>query len=171
MHALDYWWLREPSYVVAFGILPYNFGRWRGPTNVTLLLHECSFSGGNTLRWLGNSNPTCCNIISLNFLHSQLVRMWKDPFHAHSWHHACLDPHAHSNLYPMCCVGVDTPPSCTPPLLHISGGVSMDYKSSIRNELSPLVQELLNLQWFDTPTHPHIHMWMPTLTHAHAHAC
>ena len=50
--------------MVAFGCLPKNFGRWRGPMNGTLLSYECNFSLGDTLRWWRHSTPTCCNIIS-----------------------------------------------------------------------------------------------------------
>ena len=39
---------RRVTLVVAFGFLPQNFGRWQGPTNVTLLFYECMFSGGDT---------------------------------------------------------------------------------------------------------------------------
>ena len=37
--------------------------------NGTLSFYEYSLSGGDTQ----TVNPTCCNQISLNFLHSQLV--------------------------------------------------------------------------------------------------
>ena len=37
--------------VVAFGILPENFGRWWGPTNGNLLFYECRLSGGDTMSW------------------------------------------------------------------------------------------------------------------------
>ena len=39
---------RRVALVVAFGFLPQNFGRWQGPTNVTLLFYKCMFSGGDT---------------------------------------------------------------------------------------------------------------------------
>ena len=34
------WWLVRVTLVVAFGFLPQNFGRWRGPTNGTLSFYE-----------------------------------------------------------------------------------------------------------------------------------
>ena len=42
------WWLA----MIAFGFLPENFDRWRGPTNSTSLFYESRFSGGNTHRWI-----------------------------------------------------------------------------------------------------------------------
>ena len=43
---------------VAFGFLPLNFCRWRGPTNYHLLKKECSFSGSDNVRLWGRSNTT-----------------------------------------------------------------------------------------------------------------
>ena len=40
-----FWWLVRVTLVVAFGFLPQNFGRWRGPMNGTLSFYECRFSG------------------------------------------------------------------------------------------------------------------------------
>ena len=37
--------------VVAFDILPQNFGRWWGPTNGYLLFYECRLGGGDTMSW------------------------------------------------------------------------------------------------------------------------
>ena len=51
-------WLIRVSLVVTFGFLSQNFGRWRGPANGTLSFYECRFSGGDTMRWWGHSNPT-----------------------------------------------------------------------------------------------------------------
>ena len=34
--------------VAAFGFLPQNFGSWWGPTNDTLSVYECRFSGRDT---------------------------------------------------------------------------------------------------------------------------
>ena len=39
--------IKEPL-LVAFGILPKNFGRWRRPMNGTLEFYECRLSGGDT---------------------------------------------------------------------------------------------------------------------------
>ena len=39
---------RRVTFVVAFGFLPQNFGRWRGPTNAILSFCDCKFSGGDT---------------------------------------------------------------------------------------------------------------------------
>ena len=33
LNSQDYWWLIRVTFVVAFGFLPQNFGRWQGPTN------------------------------------------------------------------------------------------------------------------------------------------
>ena len=52
--------------VVAFGFLPQNFGTKNG----TLLFYECRLSVGDTQRWWGHLNPSCCNQIRLNILHS-----------------------------------------------------------------------------------------------------
>ena len=60
--------------MVAFGFLPQNFWRWQGPTNGTLSFYECRFSGGDTMRWWGQSNPKICKRIGLNLLHSQAVK-------------------------------------------------------------------------------------------------
>ena len=49
-------WLVRVTLVVAFGFLPQNFGRWWGPTNSTLSVYECRFSGG----WWRHWNPTKC---------------------------------------------------------------------------------------------------------------
>ena len=67
------WWLA----MIAFGFLPENFDRWRGPTNTTSLFYESRFSGGNTHRWIRHSNSTWCHQICLNFLQSQVVGMLK----------------------------------------------------------------------------------------------
>ena len=63
--------------VLAFDFLLQNFGRWQGPMNDTLSFYECRFSGGDTMRWWGNSNPTSWKITCLNFLLSQAVGMHK----------------------------------------------------------------------------------------------
>ena len=47
--------------VVAFGFLPQIL-RWQGPTNGTLSFYECGYHG--------YSDPTHCNQIRLNVLHS-----------------------------------------------------------------------------------------------------
>ena len=36
------------TFVVAFGFLSQNFGRWQGPTNGTLSFYECRLSDGGT---------------------------------------------------------------------------------------------------------------------------
>ena len=59
--------------VVAFGLLPQNFGWWQGPPNGTLSFYECRLSGEDTQRWWEHSSPSYCNQIHLNFLHSQRV--------------------------------------------------------------------------------------------------
>ena len=43
--------------------------------NGTLSFYECRLSDGDTQRWWAHPNPTCCNRIHLNFLHSQAVGM------------------------------------------------------------------------------------------------
>ena len=40
---------------------------------VALLFYECRLSSEETERWWGHSNPTFCNQICLNLLHSQIV--------------------------------------------------------------------------------------------------
>ena len=45
--------------------------------NGTLLQYEYRLSGRDTMRWWRHSNPTLCNIIYLNILHSQAVGMQK----------------------------------------------------------------------------------------------
>ena len=58
--------------VVAFGFLVKKYGkRWRH-MNGTLSFYECRLSDGDTKR-RGHSNPTWCNQINLNFLHSEVV--------------------------------------------------------------------------------------------------
>ena len=47
--------------------------------NGTLLMYECRLRGGNTLRLWGHSNPTCYDIIYLNFFHLEAVKMEKYP--------------------------------------------------------------------------------------------
>ena len=41
--------------MVAFGFLVQNLGRWPGPTNGTLSIYECRFSGGDTMSWGGGA--------------------------------------------------------------------------------------------------------------------
>ena len=41
--------------------------------NDILSFYEFRFSGGDTMRWLGRSNPTLCKRSFLNFLHSQVA--------------------------------------------------------------------------------------------------
>ena len=59
--------------VVAFNFLPQNIGRWQGPCH--------SMNAGWVVEALrgvgGHSNPTCCILINLNFLHLQAVGMLK----------------------------------------------------------------------------------------------
>ena len=57
--------------MVAFGFLPQTSGKYWGPMNGTLSFYEARFSGGDTERSWGHANPTCCNRIHLNFLHSE----------------------------------------------------------------------------------------------------
>ena len=38
-----------------------------GPMNCILPFYECRFSGGDTMRWWGHSNPTLCKRICFNF--------------------------------------------------------------------------------------------------------
>ena len=45
-----------------------------------LSFFECRFSGGDTMRWWGHSNPTICKKNCLNFLHSQVAEMQKFPY-------------------------------------------------------------------------------------------
>ena len=52
---------RRVTLVVAFGFLPQIL-RWQGPTNGTLSFYECGYHG--------YSDPTHCNQIRLNVLHS-----------------------------------------------------------------------------------------------------
>ena len=82
--------------VVAFGFLPQNLGRCYEPMNGTLSFYECRLSGGDTMRWWGHSNPTCCNQICLNLLHSPVKGMLKHQ----SW--SCLHPRVHSRQDPPC---------------------------------------------------------------------
>ena len=52
-----------------------------------LSANEFRLSGGDTKRWWGHSNPTCCNQICLNFLHAVMVGILKEitnTTHAHS---------------------------------------------------------------------------------------
>ena len=72
-YLFNFWWFVRVTLVIAFGFLPQNFGRWWGPMNGPLSFYECRFSGGDTMRWWGHSNPTLCKRICLNFLHSQVV--------------------------------------------------------------------------------------------------
>ena len=37
------------------------FGRWLGSTNAILPVYDYELSGGDSERWWGHSNPTCCN--------------------------------------------------------------------------------------------------------------
>ena len=62
---------------VAFDFLPKSFGRWWGPTNVTLSFYECRLSGRDTQRWGGGHlNPTCRNQICLNFCTQIFSKEW-----------------------------------------------------------------------------------------------
>ena len=45
--------------------------------NGTLTFHESRFSGRDTMKWLGHSNPTLYKIICLNFFHSKAKEMQK----------------------------------------------------------------------------------------------
>ena len=63
--------------MVVFDFLPENFEGWWALTNGTLPFSECRLSGEDTQRWLGHSNPTCCNQIRLNLLHLEVVGMAK----------------------------------------------------------------------------------------------
>ena len=57
--------------VVTFGFLLANFRNWWGLRNGTLSFCDCR------RRWQRHTDPTCCNQIHLNFLHSQAVGMLK----------------------------------------------------------------------------------------------
>ena len=46
--------------MVGFGYLPQNFKWWWVPMNGTLSFYECRFSGGDTMKWWGHSNPILC---------------------------------------------------------------------------------------------------------------
>ena len=59
----SYWWLARVTFTVPFGFLTQNFGMWWGHTIGTLLFYECRFSGGDTMRCWGDSNPTLCKRI------------------------------------------------------------------------------------------------------------
>ena len=48
--------------------MPQNFGRWQGPRNDTLSSYECRFSGGDSMRWWRQSNPTLYISICLHIL-------------------------------------------------------------------------------------------------------
>ena len=45
---ITYWWLVRVTFMVVFGFLLQNFGRWQGATNGTLSIYEWRSSGGNT---------------------------------------------------------------------------------------------------------------------------
>ena len=44
--------------MLAFDFLLPNYGMWWGLKNGTLSFYACTFSGGDTMRWWGHSNPT-----------------------------------------------------------------------------------------------------------------
>ena len=44
-----------------------------GPMNAILSFFDCRFIGGDTQRWWGHLNPTCCNKECELFLHSEVV--------------------------------------------------------------------------------------------------
>ena len=50
--------------VVAFGFLPQNFGRWKGPMNGTLSFYECRLSGGE----LRDSGDTITPPVVIKFI-------------------------------------------------------------------------------------------------------
>ena len=52
------WWLVRITLAVAFGFLPQNFGRWKGPTNCHFAGKDWSLSGADNVRWWGHSNTT-----------------------------------------------------------------------------------------------------------------
>ena len=83
--------------MVAFSFLAQNFGRWRGTMNSTLSFYECRLSGGDTQKWWGHSNPTCCNQFYLNFLHSQAAVMLRH--HLHACSHLCASLHLKTTLW------------------------------------------------------------------------
>ena len=55
--------------------------------NGTLSFYKCSLSGRtlksgeDTQKWWGHSNPTCCNQICLNRLHSEVVNTLNQLLH------------------------------------------------------------------------------------------
>ena len=65
-------WLVRVILVVAFGFCPKMLGGVRDLRSILLSFYECRFSGGNTMRWWGHSNPTICQRIYLNLFYSKV---------------------------------------------------------------------------------------------------
>ena len=61
--------------MVAFSYMPQHFGSRWGLTNGTLLFYEYRFSGRDTMRWWGHSNPALCKRICF-FLTFYSHRQW-----------------------------------------------------------------------------------------------
>ena len=61
-----------------FQLFAPKFWEVTGPTTGTLSFYGCRLSGGDIQRWWEtSSNPTGCNLICLNCLHSQAVGILK----------------------------------------------------------------------------------------------
>ena len=54
--------------------------------NDTLSFYKGRLSGGDTQRWQEHSSPTCCNQISLNFLHTEVAGILKHFSYVSSHH-------------------------------------------------------------------------------------
>ena len=77
MHSCYIWWLDRDTIIIFGGLLespwlllafwPKILGGDRDLRMVLLSFYECRFSGGDTMRWWGHSNPTLCKRICLNF--------------------------------------------------------------------------------------------------------
>ena len=79
--------------MVAFGFLPQNFGRCRGPTNGTLSFSECRFSGGDTMRrWVCPNSAFTKEFVETFSTHRWWGRKNFERKHSHLSHLVKLSP-------------------------------------------------------------------------------
>ena len=97
---LLYCWLVRVTLVVGLVFLPQNFGPVVWTYKGVLLFCECIWGGDSTWRWWGHLNTTCRNWTCLNFLHWEVMGIWKPNLDC---------PHTPAPLYP-----------CTPCILVLS---------------------------------------------------
>ena len=76
-----FWWLVE-SHVSGY-VRPFAPKFWEvtGAYEWYFSFYECRFSAGNINSGWRHLNPTCCNQIHLNFLHSKVVGIQNDLSH------------------------------------------------------------------------------------------